>query len=57
MGFGWVCRDETGIVVGVRMNNMMGLYSVREAEAMGEREALSWIKLMGWERVILESDA
>ncbi|XP_031094430.1 uncharacterized protein LOC115998901 [Ipomoea triloba] len=57
MGFGWVCRDETGIVVGVRMNSMMGLYSVREAEAMGAREVLSWIKLMGWERVILETDA
>lgn len=47
MGFGWVCHDEMGLMKGVHMTNMRGLYSVREAEIMGAREALSWLKQKG----------
>lgn len=57
MGFGWVLRDEVGLVRGVVMSNMEGLYSVKEAEAMGAREAFSWIKQKGWRYVIIETDA
>lgn len=34
-----------------------GLNSVREAEAMGVREAMSWTKQKEWQWVILETDA
>ncbi|XP_031119013.1 uncharacterized protein LOC116022425 [Ipomoea triloba] len=37
MGFGWVCRDERGYVHAVIMERREGLYSVKEAEAMGAR--------------------
>ncbi|XP_031116785.1 uncharacterized protein LOC116020451 [Ipomoea triloba] len=57
MGLGWVVRDHEGEVQGVAMRKVVGLYSVPEAEAMGAREALSWIKRKGWEWVIIESDA
>lgn len=57
MGFGWVVRDHEGVVQGVVMKKVVGLYSVKEAEAMGAREALSWIKRKGWNKVIVESDA
>ncbi|XP_031091029.1 uncharacterized protein LOC115996025 [Ipomoea triloba] len=57
MGFGWVVRDAEGVVVGVAMRCMEGLFSVKEAEAMGAREALSWLKRRGWRHVIMESDA
>ncbi|XP_031095050.1 uncharacterized protein LOC115999334 [Ipomoea triloba] len=57
MGFGWVIRDDYGKIVGVLMSRVSGLYSIKEAEAMGAREALSWINKKGWTRVILETDA
>ncbi|XP_031108689.1 uncharacterized protein LOC116013179 [Ipomoea triloba] len=57
MGLGWVIRDELGTVVGVLMSRINGLYTVKEVEGMGAREALSWIKQKGWSRVILEMDA
>ncbi|XP_019184282.1 PREDICTED: uncharacterized protein LOC109179176 [Ipomoea nil] len=41
MGFGWSVTDGDDT----------------EAEAMGAREALSWIKGKGWPRVVLETDA
>lgn len=57
MGFGWVICDEESRVQGVFMLKLEGLYSVREAEAMGAREALSWLKRKGRSRVIVETDA
>ncbi|XP_019151923.1 PREDICTED: uncharacterized protein LOC109148642 [Ipomoea nil] len=57
MGFGWILRDSEGIVKGAAMSMMVGIYSVKEAEAIGAREALSWIKKKGWSHVILETDA
>ncbi|XP_031101776.1 uncharacterized protein LOC116005672 [Ipomoea triloba] len=57
MGFGWVVRDAESLVVGVGMMKSPGVYSVCEAETMGAREALSWIKKIGWTRIVLETDA
>ncbi|XP_031116479.1 uncharacterized protein LOC116020131 [Ipomoea triloba] len=57
MGFGWVVRDAEASVVGVGLRKTPGVYSVREAEAMGAREALSWIKRRGWTHIVLETDA
>ncbi|XP_031127561.1 uncharacterized protein LOC116029654 [Ipomoea triloba] len=57
MGFGWVVRGGEGEVVGVGWRLVRGVFSVREAEAVGVREVLSWVKGKGWERVIVETDA
>ncbi|XP_019179256.1 PREDICTED: uncharacterized protein LOC109174474 [Ipomoea nil] len=57
MGFGWVMRDGMGVVVNMGWHKIGSLYSVREADAVGVREALSWIKCKGWNRVIVETDA
>ncbi|XP_031099683.1 uncharacterized protein LOC116003882 [Ipomoea triloba] len=57
MGFGWAVRDASGVLLGMAMLTMEGLYSVKEVEAMGAREALSWLKAKGWQSVILETDA
>ncbi|XP_031124288.1 uncharacterized protein LOC116026999 [Ipomoea triloba] len=57
MGLGWVVRDAASLVVGVGLKLVEGLYSVREAEAMGAREALSWIKERGWSKIFVETDA
>ncbi|XP_031091036.1 uncharacterized protein LOC115996031 [Ipomoea triloba] len=56
MSLGWVIRNEERVVQGVGMQKVQGLYTVREAEAMGVREVLSWIKRQGWRRVIVEAD-
>ncbi|XP_019189430.1 PREDICTED: uncharacterized protein LOC109183825 [Ipomoea nil] len=48
-------HDDT--ILGEVMFAKEGMHTVREAEAMGTREALSWIKEKGWKRVILETDA
>ncbi|XP_019155316.1 PREDICTED: uncharacterized protein LOC109152193 [Ipomoea nil] len=57
MGFGWSVFNWDGTVRGVVMFAKHGLHTVKEAEALGAREALSWIKRKGWERVVLETDA
>lgn len=57
MGVGWVIRDSEGVVKGVVRSKMEGLFTVREAEAMGVRKALSWIKSKGWSGIIVETDA
>ncbi|XP_019190793.1 PREDICTED: uncharacterized protein LOC109185268 [Ipomoea nil] len=57
MGYGWILRDEEGVVMGAATTMIEGIYSVKEAEAIGAPEALSWIKRGGWPRVVLETDA
>ncbi|XP_019192730.1 PREDICTED: uncharacterized protein LOC109187027 [Ipomoea nil] len=57
MGYGWILRDAAGVVKGAATSTVQGIYSVREAEAIGAREALSWIKNKGWSQVVLETDA
>ncbi|XP_019177735.1 PREDICTED: uncharacterized protein LOC109172940 [Ipomoea nil] len=57
MGYGWILRDAAGVVKGAATSTIQGIYSVREAEAIGAREALSWIKNKGWSQVVLETDA
>ncbi|XP_073137113.1 uncharacterized protein [Henckelia pumila] len=57
MGFGMVVRDTEGKCVGYRSMIVEGLCEVKEGEAMGLREALSWIRGMKFNRVIFEMDA
>ncbi|XP_019185257.1 PREDICTED: uncharacterized protein LOC109180227 [Ipomoea nil] len=57
MGYGWIVRDSEGVVKGTALSTIEGIYSVKEAEAIGAREALSWIKKNGWSRIVLETDA
>ncbi|XP_031116813.1 uncharacterized protein LOC116020480 [Ipomoea triloba] len=57
MGFGWVVRGEEGEVLGLGWRLKEYVCSIREAEAVGVREVLSWVKEMGWNRVIVETDA
>ncbi|XP_073015730.1 uncharacterized protein [Primulina eburnea] len=57
MGFGMVARDNEGKCIGCRTMVKEGLYEVKEGEAMGLREALSWIREMKFNQVIFEMDA
>ncbi|XP_031115793.1 uncharacterized protein LOC116019649 [Ipomoea triloba] len=57
MGFGWVVRGEGGVVNAMGWRVEEGVFSVHEAEAVGVREVLSWVKQKGWSRVIVETDA
>ena len=49
-------RDSQGLFLHAASRVVHGLFHVRELEAMGLREALSWIKQLGFKRVIFETD-
>ncbi|KAK6123061.1 hypothetical protein DH2020_043213 [Rehmannia glutinosa] len=51
-----VIRDDRGEFVVARSVLFPGFYQVREAEAIGVREALSWTKNLGLKYLILETD-
>ncbi|XP_055959787.1 uncharacterized protein LOC130014852 [Mercurialis annua] len=55
IGVGIVVRDWRGSLVQARLVKFHGNYSPRVAEAMGIREALSWLKDSS--NIIIESDA
>ncbi|XP_075473866.1 uncharacterized protein LOC142504911 [Primulina tabacum] len=57
MRFGMVVRDTEGKCIGCRSMVMEGLYEVKEGEAMGLCEALSWIREMNFNQVIFGMDA
>lgn len=57
VGYGCVVRDDTGRFVAGMQGLLIGLFSPSVAEAMGIREALSWLKRSGIDQVVLESDA
>ncbi|WCJ19123.1 hypothetical protein M5689_001426 [Euphorbia peplus] len=57
LGIGGIIRDDAGIFCGAFSRKVRGNFSVREGEALGIREALSWVKNKSLEHVILESDA
>ena len=44
IGIGCILRDEKGIMLGGFSKPITGMYTVKEAEALGAREALSWLK-------------
>ncbi|KAJ8748529.1 hypothetical protein K2173_003428 [Erythroxylum novogranatense] len=53
---GMVLRNEEGGFVSARIFCVTGSFTSLIAEAMGVREALSWIKMKNWKNVIVESD-
>ncbi|XP_074347318.1 uncharacterized protein LOC141686164 [Apium graveolens] len=55
-GVGSVIRDEYGQFIRARNQKMQALYSPREAEALGLKEALSWVKNLGYKRCVFETD-
>ncbi|KAK6120755.1 hypothetical protein DH2020_045505 [Rehmannia glutinosa] len=56
-GIGMVVRDDMGVFVVARCITFQGCYQIKEAEAIGVREALSWITNLGLKKVSFETDA
>ena len=56
-GIGWVVRDSSGASIAARSNPLQMQLRPHEAEAMGAREALSWIKSSVHSPLVLEMDA
>ncbi|KAK6126239.1 hypothetical protein DH2020_040011 [Rehmannia glutinosa] len=56
-GIGMIIRDDVGVFVVARTFWVQGIYEVREAEALGVREALSWIRSLRLSKVVIETDA
>ncbi|KAL8473140.1 hypothetical protein ACS0TY_030102 [Phlomoides rotata] len=57
MGFGMIIHDDKGEFVACRSIVTPGVFRVDEGEAMGMLEALSWVKQLGFEKIIIEIDA
>ena len=53
---GCIVRDHEGGFRGAFHRSCYGIPSVKEAKALGIKEALSWLKAQGLDRFILESD-
>ncbi|CAH9122685.1 unnamed protein product, partial [Cuscuta epithymum] len=56
-GFGWVVRDSYGIFLAGGCTSGSGKFTPLEAELMGVREALSWLKAQQWDFIDVESDS
>ncbi|KAL8157102.1 hypothetical protein AgCh_001987 [Apium graveolens] len=56
-GTGMVIRNEYGQFLRARNHKLQALYSPREGEAIGLKEALSWVKNFGYRRCVFETDA
>lgn len=56
-GIGCVIRDENGVFIRARNQKIAANLQPREAEAVGLREALSWVKELGHKRCIFETDS
>lgn len=56
MGFGCVIRDSNGKFVAAKGIPWIGVFQLKEAEAMSIREALSWLKKLNLEFVKVETD-
>ncbi|XP_019149927.1 PREDICTED: uncharacterized protein LOC109146734 [Ipomoea nil] len=57
MGFDWILRDDEGQFLAAKGMCISGLYSVKEAEAVCIREALSWLKGTSMGDVDIETDS
>ena len=57
VGFGCVIRKDDGSFVAARAGSFYSQMDAKCAEAIAFREALSWIKECGWDRVLFEFDA
>ncbi|KAM6543464.1 hypothetical protein CsatB_007911 [Cannabis sativa] len=53
---GLVARDAQGLLIEGRTKIFQGHSSPKFIEAMGIRQALSWIKARHWQKVVLETD-
>uniref|UniRef100_A0A803PVI4 RNase H type-1 domain-containing protein n=1 Tax=Cannabis sativa TaxID=3483 RepID=A0A803PVI4_CANSA len=56
-GFGIVARDASGKVLEAISVYHGGIYPAETIEAMGVKEALSWVKRNSWEDVEVETDS
>ncbi|XP_060957652.1 uncharacterized protein LOC133029176 [Cannabis sativa] len=56
-GFGIVARDHGGNCLEARAGCFGGIYSAAVVEALGIKEALSWIKTKNWVHVVVETDS
>lgn len=57
IGVGAVIRDDHGRFVGARGLKIAGAWKPREAEAIGLREALSWIIACGYMHCVFETNS
>lgn len=55
-GYGAVARDHNGMFLEAKVSGFAGSVNAEMAEALGFKEALSWIKMKQWQRVVLETD-
>ncbi|CAN1292379.1 Putative ribonuclease H protein At1g65750 [Linum perenne] len=55
-GVGLVARDAQGSLIGYRQQLFPGTPPANEAEANGLIEAIRWAEVMGWTRVVYETD-
>ncbi|XP_060962076.1 uncharacterized protein LOC133032219 [Cannabis sativa] len=56
-GFGIVARDSSGSLIEAQTRYFGGVYDAEVVEAMGVKEALSWIKSKNWSDVEIETDS
>lgn len=57
VGIGSVIRDENGVFLRARTQKIRALFQPREAEAIALKKALSWVKEVGYQRCVFETDA
>ncbi|XP_019190496.1 PREDICTED: uncharacterized protein LOC109184955 [Ipomoea nil] len=57
MGLGWVLRNDEGRFLACKNMCMHSNYTVKEAEALSVREALSWLLGIGMGNVEVEMDS
>ncbi|XP_073120922.1 uncharacterized protein [Henckelia pumila] len=57
MGYGCIIRDASGAIINAKYGCFQGNFLSSTVEALGVREALSWIKELKLINVIIKSDA
>ena len=57
ISLGAVIRSAQGDFIAAKSDFFLGSFEAREAEAIGVREALSWLKKFAFHSVILEMDS
>ncbi|XP_074359672.1 uncharacterized protein LOC141699722 [Apium graveolens] len=57
IGVGDVIRDENSRFVAARGKKIAGAWKAREAEAIGLKEALSWVIDRGYKQCVIETDS
>lgn len=55
-GWGLIARDSEGVLVQAKTMLHRSQVNPELDEAMAVKEAFSWIKSMGWQKLVLESD-